>query len=188
MTPEELLGFRLLELIEFLAVDGGSAEAPAAHAAFLELVPILESKRPSPERAISMWVGHVVDGYVRGHAVAVDLNSSLLLEMRPRLERELKSVAADLLIRGADVSGLDDDSIPLIAYALLHARLPLGFGFDADAIQDTTNDALLSQAAAVREMSEAQRETFLALFRVAFVTGVAQRYGEALNFTKLVVQ
>jgi len=188
MTDAETLGARIYDLIEFLAVDGGNAEAPAAQTAFLELVHIMESRKPRPEKAVSMWVDLVADAYVRGHAAAADLNSALLLNVRSRLERELKAIAADLLTRGADVSGIGADSVPLIAYALLHGRLPLGFGFDSDSIQDKTNDALLSQAVLVSGMSAEQRETFLALFRVSFLIGVAQRYGEALGLTKLVVQ
>jgi hypothetical protein len=99
--------------------------------------------------------------------------------------RSLKALTVDLLSRGANVTGLSDDIVPLVAYALLQGHLPAGQTYDPEITEEQTNDALLRYSDWVSSLSIEDRYVFIALFRLAFALGLAASYTQALNLPPL---
>ena len=103
------------------------------------------------------------------------------------MEQTLKTAAVELLTHGAEVSGLSEDAIPLVAYALSAGVLPASVMSAGDDLQEEVNDSVLSQADRGSQMSAEQRPVFFACYRLAFLLGVAQEFAERLSITKLTI-
>jgi hypothetical protein len=105
---------------------------------------------------------------------------------QPQIERQVKSVAVELITAGAQVRGLAVDAVPLIAFCLLHREIPIGMDTaESPVSHDQMNDAVIAIADDIAAMPEASRGAFIDLYRLSVLLGVAQRYAEELSLTTL---
>jgi hypothetical protein len=130
---------------------------------------------------------HLLDrAYDRAYRMYGDLAHVALAPARTQIERQVKSVAVELITTGAQVRGLAIDAVPLIAFCLLHREIPIGMDtVDSPVSQDQMNDAVIAIADDIAAMPEAGRGTFIDLYRLSVLLGVAQRYAEELSLTTL---
>ena len=70
---------------------------------------------------------HLLDrAYDRAYRMYGGLERVALGPAQPQIERQVKSVAVELITAGAQVRGLAIDAVPLIAFCLLHREIPIG--------------------------------------------------------------
>jgi hypothetical protein len=183
------LGMRLGRLANLLLADvGGDANvdlgpvlpfiATATNDGEIEVVAGLASFAHD-------WRDALFDGYTKGFEAFADVTVSTLREHSGRIERALKTLAVDLLSRGAKVEGLSLDAVPIVAYGLVQGHIPFGAAGDPELTAERSNDALLFYADWMSSIGPDARLIFLELFRLSFALGVAQRYATNLNLTHL---
>jgi hypothetical protein len=126
------------------------------------------------------------DGCGRGFAAFGETNMTWLRDVRRQIEQALRSSAASLVIAGAEVRGLQTDTVPLIAFALLHGEIPIGNDAAASPLaKEQANNAVIAVAEEIAEMPAASRAAFTDLYRLSFLLGVAQCYAEQTGLTSL---
>jgi hypothetical protein len=116
----------------------------------------------------------LVGGFEQSYALFV---AAAARETNPMLWRELKSLAVELVSRGAEVRDLTEDPVPLVAYALFDGQL----SFDVeshDVVADRLDDIVLSFAGESAELPPGERAAFVTLFRLALLLGEAQACAE----------
>ena len=152
-------------------------------------LPLVDSEvRAAVRPLLAEWGSELFDGYDRGRASLADTHLGALRESRRQMERALKALAVELIAEGAEVRGLANDSIPLVAFALVHGHLPTVVGGDQAETEERANDALLSKADFAAALEPRRRPLFLLLHRLAFLLGAAQVYAEQLALTRLEVR
>ena len=72
------------------------------------------------------WRHLLERGYERAYRIYGDLTRTALGAVHVQIERQVKSVAVELITAGAQVRGLGSDAVPLIAFCLLHREIPIG--------------------------------------------------------------
>jgi hypothetical protein len=130
---------------------------------------------------------HLLDrAYDRAYRIYGEVARVALAPAQTQIERQVKSVAVELITGGAQVRGLASDAVPLIAFCLLHREIPIGMDTtDSPVSQDQMNDAVIAIADDIAAMPEACRGAFIDLYRLSVLLGVAQRYAEELSLTTL---
>jgi hypothetical protein len=123
--------------------------------------------------------------YDQGVAAARGMDLAPLRDHQQQLQRDLKVFAVQLLTSGGRVVQIDRDAVPLVASAIEAKQLPLGTASDPARTEELANDALLAHANVISRMEPPHRESFLAIFRIAFLLGVAQHYAETLGLETL---
>ena len=139
------------------------------------------------ERAVRDWGASLVAASEQGRSAAATLALAPLIDHRSRLERELKKAAMHLVAAGAEVAGLSDDAVPLVAYALLAGILPAGPRAENEELEDKLIDAMLGVADTSATLPADQRLVFVSYHRLAFLLGLAEGYAERLSLSKLSV-
>lgn len=127
------------------------------------------------------WAPVLVDGYQQTERFYMDDDPGELRRQRETIERHLKSVAVGLMAAGAEVRGLTEDVVPLIAYAIFTQRLPVLPAAETAAAVEKVDDLLLRMADDVSAMPAKTRPLFVGLFRLAMLLGEAQAYSEQLS-------
>ena len=132
------------------------------------------------------WRHLLERGYERAYRIYGELTRTPLGAVQVQIERQVKTVAVELITAGAQVRGLSGDAVPLIAFCLLHREIPIGMDTgDSPVSQDRMNDAVIAIADDIAAMPEATRGPFIDLYRLAVLLGVAQRYAEEVSLTAL---
>src|SRR5262249_55509802 len=132
------------------------------------------------------WRRPLRGGYERGYTSYAEVSTAGLRDARLQIERTLKSIAATLILAGAQVRGLSDDAAPPVACALLHGEILVGVEVARSPLwEERANDALIAVADWVADIPAASRAPFTDLYRLAFVLGVAQCYAEQLGLMSL---
>ena len=171
------LSGRLVSLLYLVFNDG---KPPASEVAVLG--PLVTShdapNQDELRESLSEWSTILTRGYTHSYAMFETVGGGSVQETATGFERILKSVIVDLLTTGANVTSVRGDPIPLVAYALFDGRLPTMGDPALSGSEDKLNDILLSVLDDVSEVRPASRPRFLALFRLAVLLGVAQRYSE----------
>jgi hypothetical protein len=132
------------------------------------------------------WRHLLERGYERAYRIYGELTRTALGAVHLQIERQMKTVAVELITTGAQVRGLADDAVPLIAFCLLHREIPIGMDTaDSPVSQDRMNDAVIAIADDIAAMPEMTRGPFIDLYRLSVLLGVAQRYAEEVSLTAL---
>jgi hypothetical protein len=132
------------------------------------------------------WSNLLRFGYDEGYETFAATSGPSLRDVKQQIERTVRNVAAELVAGGAEVRGLSSDTIPMIAFAFLHAQIPMGSDAAASPVSaDRVNDSLLRIADAVAAMPAAERPVFIDLYRLALLLGVSQGYAEHLDLATL---
>ncbi len=131
------------------------------------------------------WLPLIIDGYQRSLDVFTSAGTATVTDERRSVERVLKTVAVDLMTRGNEVRGLQDDAVPLLAYALFNGIVPAVPGMDSADTDEQINDVLLGIAEEVSEMPPESRRVFISLFRLSVLLGEAQAYADKLSLVAL---
>lgn len=186
-----LLCARLGAVLKLLFHNPGAVEVARAEPIFASMDMADHAVSDAIDRTAAnghvAWGAELTDGYARGRRAGTSLNLSPLADHRRKMEQTLKTAAVELLTHGAEVSGLSEDAIPLVAYALSAGVLPASVMSAGDDLQEEVNDSVLSQADRGSQMSAEQRPVFFACYRLAFLLGVAQEFAERLSITKLTI-
>ena len=132
------------------------------------------------------WRHLLERGYERAYRIYRDLTRTALGAVQVQIERQVKTVAVELITAGAEVRGLASDAVPLIAFCLLHREIPIGMDTaDSPVSQDRMNDAVIAIADDIAAMPETTRGPFIDLYRLSVLLGVAQRYAEEVSLAAL---
>jgi hypothetical protein len=183
--PLERRLHRLLELLVYRRDD--VAEGAASLSAFAHFDQN-DDVRIDVMPPFSSWGRVLRQGYDRGSKALPEINMSWFREARLQIERTLRSTAAELVLAGAHVRGLANDAIPIIAFALLHQLVPVGADAAASPLaRERADNAVIAVAEVVAELPPRWRAAFTDLYRLAFLLGVAQFYGEQANLRSLPV-
>jgi hypothetical protein len=132
------------------------------------------------------WRHLLERGYERAYRIYGELTRTALGAVQVQIERQVKTVAVELITAGAQVRGLDNDAVPLVAFCLLHREIPIGMDTaDSPVSQDRMNDAVIAIADDIAAMPETTRGPFIDLYRLSVLLGVAQRYAEEVSLAAL---
>jgi hypothetical protein len=138
------------------------------------------------QQPFSVWGRPLRRGYERGYSAFAEVNATWLREARRQVELTLRSIAAELVMAGAQVRGLGKDAIPLIAFALVNRAIPVGGDAGKSPLsKERADNAVLAVADAVAELPASSRAAYTDLYRIAFVLGVAQCYGDQAQLASL---
>jgi hypothetical protein len=180
------LDVRLQSLL--LLIRHTAPEEMSGHEALAAFVSRDKKGQPTIDlqRPFRQWRRLLVFAYERGYAVFGESPYVDIRELRPRIERQIKETAVALITAGAPVRGISNDAVPLVAFCVLHNKIPLGMAASESPVSHgRMNDAVLAIADELAAMPESERAAFLDLYRLSVLLGVAQRYAEELSLSTI---
>jgi len=182
----ELTG-RILSTLRLLLGDDNLESEAATSFTLLTRLDDEERLRIEIPESFKTWLPSIIDGYTRSLSVFSSAGTESLKNERRVVERALKSVAVDLMTHGTEVRGLQEDAVPLVAYALFNGIVPAVPGVDHADTDEQVNDLLLGVADEVAQMLPEDRRVFISLFRLSVLLGEAQAYADHLSLAALSV-
>ena len=188
--PQQVqLRARLILLLKLLLHNDDAAETaeiqPLLSLIASSSLPLPEAVEHDVSKADRAWGRVMVKGFARGQEAVSVLALAPLVDHRSRLERELKKAAMHLVAVGAELPGVEEDAVPLVAYSLLAGVLPAGPRAENDELEDRLIDAMLRVADTSAKLPAEERLMFVAYYRLAFLLGIAEGYAERLSISRL---
>jgi hypothetical protein len=165
---------RLIALLHLLLYERGNVSAD------LESLEMLSSTDPDGflKFEIPASLRSRTDTLVAGFEESYELFvTAATRETNPALWRDLKMLAVELVSRGAEVSDVTEDPVPLVAYGLFDGQ----FSFEVESqevVADGLDDMMLSFAGESAEVPPGDRAAFVTLFRLTLLLGEAQALAE----------
>ena len=176
---------RMISLLHLLLNDGSQ---PVESVSILRALPRSTAKAISGSRSprsFSTSALLLVDGYEQSHRIFAGVEAKGFQKERPVIERTLKTVAVELMTAGAELRGLTNDSIPLIAYSLFSGKVPDPVEFGD--VRDRGEGGQFAAQQSRRRVCDAGRRQ--ACFHCSLppcgLLGEAQAYAEKLRLTSL---
>ena len=180
---------RTIRLLKLLLHNDGAVQTaeiqPLLSLVSTSSLPWAKAVEEAVDEADRAWGEVVVKGFARGQEAAATLALAPLVDHHAKLVRELKKAAMHLVEVGAEVVGVREDAVPLVAYGLLAGVLPAGPRAENDELEDRLIDAMLRVADTSAKLPPEQRLVFLAYYRLAFLLGIAEGYAERLSLSRL---